>query len=293
MGRRAVILGGSGQVGSALQRSVPSGFETFAPSSSQLDICDRSQVDEAFAGIKPDVVINAAAYTNVERAELERDRAFEVNAKGAANVARACDSSPTLLVHVSTDYVFDGTKHGAYVEGDEPCPANVYGLSKLGGEQAVITTLERYLILRVSWVFSSIGSNFVKTMIGLAGKEEVRVVDDQWGTPCAAADIANCIWGMIGGGDRSSSNRIYHFSSKPVTTWYGFARPIFSALERHSSGLRVPTVVPITTEEYPTRAVRPGNSVLDGSKLQQCYGIHPPDWRDALDVVVRQLAADR
>ena len=286
---RVLLTGGSGQVGSALRESVPVDALMHAPSSRDLDIRSRESLDVAFAALRPDLVINAAAYTQVERAEEESESAMRVNGAGAGHVAAACAAFGCPLIHLSTDYVFDGKRQRPYREEDAPAPLNVYGRSKLAGEQAVRDNLEQHLILRVSWVFSATGSNFVKTLLGLAGRDELRVVNDQHGTPCAAAHIAAAIWRIAGQLAATPRFGTYHFASVPVTTWYEFAKAVYVALRDADPGAKVPSVVPITTREWVTRAARPRNSVLDSTRLRTDFGVSEPDWREELRSVVQKL----
>ena len=286
---RVLITGGSGQVGTALIASVPPGYEILAPESRRLDISDARSVVRAFEEVRPDVVINAAAHTAVDKAESERDRAFSINADGAGNVARACRASQTPLIHLSTDYVFDGTKTSAYVEEDRPNPVNVYGASKLAGELQIQEAGIPHLIIRVSWVFSATRTNFVKTMLGLSGRDSLRVVDDQRGTPCSAADIAKVVWLCTNRRDTTVTGTLMHFASAPVTTWFGFANEIFETALALGAVSHVPRVEPIPAAEYPTAARRPANSILDSSKLQRHVASQPPDWPLSLRAVIREL----
>ena len=284
-----LITGGSGQIGTALRESGPPGMELRTPSSEELDIRSADSVAEAFAARPPDLAINAAAYTAVERAEEDRELAMDVNGTGARNMAAACAASGCPLIHLSTDYVFDGNKEGPYANDDPPSPLNVYGHSKLEGERAVSETLKNHLILRVSWVFSATGSNFVKTMMHLAERQEVRVVNDQHGTPCPASSIAAAIWRITHHWTASSPVGTYHFASAPATTWYEFAREVFAAMREADPGASTPRVVPITTAEHPTLAARPRNSLLDSTSLRTDFGISTPDWRTALRSVIGRL----
>ncbi len=239
---------------------------------------------------QPDLVVNAAAYTQVERAEDEPELAMAVNGEGAGNVAAACAEWGCRLIHLSTDYVFDGRRSRPYREDDATAPLNVYGRSKLEGERAVRSCLDRHLILRVSWVFSATGSNFVRTMLGLSHLEEVRVVNDQHGTPCAAGSIAGAVWRIAGKLGEAEGFGTYHFASAPPTTWHGFAEAVFAYGREADPAEPTPNVVAIPASERATRAERPLNSLLDGSRLADDYGIVPPDWRDDLrSVVFRQI----
>jgi len=261
-----------------------------APPSAQLDVRDVRSVVAAFADFRPDAVINAAAYTKVDRAEDESEAAFAVNAEGARHIAKACAAEGCPLLHLSTDYVFDGAKRGSYAEADPTAPINAYGRSKLAGEQAVAEVLDAHLTLRVAWVFSATGANFVKAMVSLAGRNELRVVNDQRGAPTAARSIAATLWRIL---ERMASTPrfgLYHFASEPPTTWHGFAAAIFAELAERKGKDALPKLVPIPTADYPTRAARPRNSLLDGTRLHRHYGIGAADWRGELKRVLATLA---
>ena len=288
---RVLITGGSGQVGTALRESAPCEVLIQAPSSGELDIRSRASVDAAFSAWQPDLAVNAAAFTQVDRAEEEIELAMEVNGAGAGNLAAVCATFDCPLIHLSTDYIFDGKKEGPYLEQDSPAPRNVYGHSKLQGERAVRESLDEHLILRVSWVFSTTGSNFVKTMLSLAGRDEVRVVNDQHGTPCAASSIAAAIWQIAVCWTGTSRTGVYHFASSPATTWFEFAQAVYSSLREADPATKTPEVVPITTGERISLAERPRNSVLDCSRLQSDFGIPTPDWLAELRSVVGQLSS--
>jgi dTDP-4-dehydrorhamnose reductase len=290
-GLRVLVTGGSGQVGTALRLSAPPDVEVSAPASDTLDVTRIDQVERHIRAFRPDVVINAAAYTAVDRAEDDRECAFEVNSQGARNVAQACAAIGCGLIHLSTDYVFDGHKPNAYSEADPPHPINVYGASKLAGERAVLDLNADSLVLRVSWVFASSGSNFVRTMLSRADRPELRIVDDQHGSPCAADDIASALWSIARRWSSASPKGLFHFASSPVVTWYGFADRIFAAARANGLIRAVPKLKPVSSREYVTRAVRPLNSVLDDTRLRAAYGLETPDWRIALDRVLSQLAA--
>ena len=286
---RVLVTGGSGQVGSALLESASPKARVQAPSSRELDISDASTVRSALETWRPDVVINAAAYTAVERAEDETELAMAVNGLGAGNLAAACAEAGCALIHLSTDYVFDGRQKRPYREQDGTAPLNVYGRSKLLGEQRVRANLDQHLILRVSWVFSATGSNFVKTMLGVSHLDEVRVVNDQQGTPCPAANIASAIWLIVERLGDAPRYGTFHLASAPPTTWHEFASTIYTIRRELDPTTRTPNVVAIPTSERITRAERPMNSVLDGTRLFTDYGIEPPAWRAALYPVVRKL----
>lgn len=288
MFQRILLIGGSGQVGTALRALAPPQVRLTAPASRQLDIRSRASVQRAFAAARPQLVINAAAYTAVDRAEDEPELAYAVNASGAATLAEACAAAGCPMLHLSTDYVFDGAKTSPYLETDPPAPLNVYGASKLQGEQAVIQALPAHLILRVSWVFSATGQNFVKTMLDLAQRRELSVVCDQRGAPTAAHSIAAALWRLAGQLPENPSYGLYHLGAQPATTWHGFASAIFNALAQQT-GRPGPRLRPVPTSAYPSRAHRPANALLSGRRLQRAFSIAPPPWPPALRTVLNHL----
>jgi dTDP-4-dehydrorhamnose reductase len=259
----------------------------------EVDITDPDAVREAVRTHKAALVVNAAAYTAVDRAESEPAQAYGINRDGARNVAAACAETGTMLIHLSTDYVFDGSKAGSYRESDEPAPAGVYGRSKLEGEEAIRALLpEGHLIVRTAWVFSARGHNFLRTIWRLAReRDEVRVVDDQIGCPTPADALASDILRM---GDVLLTGECepgtYHWAGQPAVTWYGFASAIVEAARGH--GAATARVMPIATADYPTPAPRPANSVLDTSKAQAAFGLTPPSWQDGLVRAAALLAVE-
>jgi len=281
------ITGAGGQVGHEL--AIADGrHRLVALSRQQLDITDPLQIEEAFAAHQPDIVINAAAYTQVDRAEQEPERAFAINRDGVANLAQACRKLGIPLLHTSTDYVFDGSKPAAYQETDSLAPPGVYGKSKAEGEALLQGTLERHIILRTSWVFSATGNNFVKTMLRL-GKErdELGIVNDQHGCPTSARSIAEVLLNIA---DKYLQGHeiewgTYHYCNQPETTWFGFAQAIF----QQATGFENLNLNPIATSEYPTPAQRPQNSMLDCTKIQAQFGIEQGDWAGELALVLDQL----
>jgi dTDP-4-dehydrorhamnose reductase len=286
---KILVFGAGGQVGREVCRAAwPSRYAILPLDRRMIDITERATVDAMLARERPDLVINLAAYTAVDRAESEPQAAWAVNCAGAAHIAAACDVSATPLIHLSTDYVFDGRKAGAYCEEDAVEPLGVYGRSKEAGERAVRAVLAHHLILRTAWVFGVYGTNFVKTMLRLAAERPVlRVVADQRGCPTAAADIAAAmivIAKRIDSGEASWGT--YHFAGAEPISWHGFAAAIFDLAAPWLAG---PQVEPITTDQYPTPARRPMNSVLDCQKIENVFGIPPPSWRPALAAVVREL----
>lgn len=285
---RLVVFGAAGQVGNALvELARARGHAAVGLDRRAVDICDAERVARALARQAPEVAVNAAAYTAVDGAEDDPEAAFRANRDGVAVLAAACARRRLPLVHISTDYVFDGQKPGAYREGDRPGPLGVYGRSKLAGEQALREAWPAHVILRTAWVFSASGRNFVKTMRRLAadGRAELGVVDDQHGCPTAAADIAGAILQIAAKLDAGAPEcwGTYHYCGRPRTTWYRFARAILA--DRPGLALR-----PIETAAYPTRATRPPNAVLDCRRIRRVFGIARPDWRASLKAVLAALA---
>ena len=285
---KVLVTAAQGQVGHALtNRQADSALEIVSLSRSKLDITDPTSIQLAVDQFKPDVLVNAAAYTAVDKAESDQATAFLANAMGAENLAHTCQQLGIPLIHISTDYVYDGEKSVAYVEDDIARPLNVYGASKLAGDQAIAASLDQYIILRTSWVFGQQGNNFVKTMLRL-GKErdELGVIDDQHGCPTAAEDIAAtilCLCESIrtGKGDWG----LYHYCGQPATSWYGFAASIFDRAKDMGFDLGV-KVKPIPSRDYPTPAKRPKSTILDCNKIKTRYNIDQPDWRARLDAII-------
>jgi len=270
---KILLTGANGQVGWELRQTLAPLGEVAAVGREQLDLQDAARIAAVVREVRPGVIVNAAAYTAVDKAESERDAAFAVNAVAPGVLAEEAKRAGALLVHYSTDYVFDGTKAAPYVEGDEPGPLNVYGASKLAGERAVAASGCRYLILRTSWVYGPRGGNFMLTMLRLAKERpELRVVDDQTGAPTSSLAIARATVQLLPRGAAG----LFHMTASGATTWCGFARAI---LQR--AGLATP-VVPIRTEDYPTPARRPRNSRLDCSRLRADFGVALASWEEQL-----------
>ena len=289
---RILVAGASGQVGGELCRhGHASGFEVIAPERVSLDIGDTMSVRQFIADAAPDIVFNAAAWTGVDDAETQPEQAWQVNCDGALNVAAACAEHSIPLVHYSTDYVFDGTKASPYVEGDAPGPISAYGRSKLAGEEAVRARHEQHLIIRSSWIFSAHRNNFVKTMLKLgATRSEVRIVADQVGKPTSAATIAQISIAMAS--DERRTWGTYHLAQPEAVSWHDFALAIFEAAAERGMTLAVENIVPIATEDFPTAAKRPENSVLDCRKLEDRFELVIQDWHDALQTVIGELVSD-
>jgi len=286
---KLLITGADGQLGTELNR-LGAGHELLAVGHDALDICDVSAVSRTIADFCPDVVINAAAYTAVDQAESNCDAAFAVNRDGSANLAKACELARIPLIYVSTDYVFDGLKQGAYTELDQVSPLGVYGKSKLAGELAVQQYCSRHVILRTSWVFSSHGNNFVKTMMRLGQeRSELGIVNDQYGCPTSAAELGRAIYAILDAGLVDSIWGIYHFCQPESTTWFGFARAVFQVAREQDRDLKLTTVHAIATEEYPTPARRPVNSVLDCSKISKTFDFTIKPWSESLQEVINEI----
>lgn len=301
---KALILGRNGQLGWALERRLQGRADVVALGRDALDLADAAAVAAAVDAARPTVVFNAAAYTAVDRAETEVDAAYAVNARAPGALAAACARHGAILVHYSTDYVFDGSKAGRWVETDATGPLSVYGASKLAGEQAVLDTRCAAVILRTSWVYGDHGGNFAKTMLRLATERDtLRVVADQHGTPTWAGRLAEASETIarqaLAAGDAAGwlgeRRGVYHASAAGETTWADYARCVIATaatLPAFASRLKVRAdrVEPIPASAYPTPAKRPTNSLLDGSKLERTFGVAMPDWRADVEAFVRRLA---
>jgi dTDP-4-dehydrorhamnose reductase len=278
---KILVTGRDGQLARGLADVAGAGVQVVAIGRPELDLADEKSVAAVVARERPDIVVNAAAYAAVDKAETEPDLALAVNALGAEHVATACAARAVPIIHISTDYVFDGTKSGPYLEGDPTAPINVYGRTKLEGEQRVAKACERHLILRTAWVHSPWGVNFVKTMLRLAAiRPTIGVVDDQKGSPTYAPHLAAIVLAIAA---RVSADPagvrwgVYHAVGGGETTWSGFAREIF----RRAAELGLPAaeVTAIVTAAYPTLARRPANSRLNCDRLRLSLGLELPDWR--------------
>lgn len=290
---RLIVIGREGQVARVLAERAPAhGVTAVLLGRPQLDLADPSGIEDLLAEAGGDLIVNAAAYTAVDQAEAEPDLANAINGVGAGVLAGVAASLGVPIIHLSTDYVFDGTADRPYREDDEPCPLGAYGSSKLLGEQAVASETPNHAILRTAWVYSPFGRNFVKTMLRLAReREEIAVVADQYGSPTSALDIAD---GLIAVGrkllahpDETDFRGIFHMTGSGFTTWADFAAEIF----QQSAHLGGPTarVRPIATADYPTLAKRPTNSRLDCSKLTRIHGVTLPAWQTSLEPCVQRL----
>jgi dTDP-4-dehydrorhamnose reductase len=293
---KVLVAGAQGQLARALVDAARSrdALALVALGRPQLDIADATSIARAIDAERPDVVVNAAAYTAVDKAESDSRAAFAVNAEAAGALAVAAQAQGCPIIHISTDYVFDGTKAGAYVETDPTNPGNVYGRSKLAGEAAVAAANARHVILRTAWLYAPQGHNFLLTMLRLARERpELRVVGDQRGNPTYVPHLADAILAIASGLGTAVQQAppwgIYHATSAGETTWAGFAVAIVEAAATRLAVPRVP-VIPITTREYPTPARRPANSCLDCGKLQRVFGLRLPPWQQGVDDCIAELA---
>ncbi|MDY1546809.1 dTDP-4-dehydrorhamnose reductase [Luteibacter sahnii] len=292
-----LLLGADGQVGRSLRESL-AGLGSVTASTRQgdhgdlaCDLGDAHALNELLEATSPDVVVNAAAYTAVDRAESDRETAYAINAALPARLASWAAKTRASVVHYSTDYVFDGTANRPYREDDPTNPLGVYGSTKLEGERAIIASGCRHLILRTAWVYGQDGHNFLKTMLRLAGERPaLRVVDDQQGTPTCALWIAQATAQIMNRWSKGEQGGIVHLTASGQTTWYGFARVLLA--EAYARGLipALPIVEPVPTMEYPTPARRPAFSVLDGQLAERRFDLHRPAWNETLSELLARMA---
>lgn len=281
---KILVVGGNGQLGNCLRKIAPefSNYSFHFTDSQTLDITDASAVEDYLEDLKPQFCINASAYTAVDLAETEKEKAYAVNAYGVENLAKACKETGTILIHVSTDYVFDGETGISYSEEDFTNPQGIYGASKRKGEELALDANPQTIILRTSWLYSEFNKNFVKTMLHLFGiKDELNIVADQYGQPTNANDLAEAIMHIIGFNPKTYG--IFHFSNYGETTWFGFASKIAEL-----SGAQI-KLNPIATEEYPTPAKRPARSTMCLDKIENAYQIEPKYWENSLEECIQIL----
>ncbi|MBW2663306.1 MAG: dTDP-4-dehydrorhamnose reductase [Deltaproteobacteria bacterium] len=289
---KILVTGSKGQLGRELiSQGKQFNFEILSFDLPELDITDIIQVEKILSNFHPSLIINAAAYTNVDGAESEKTLAFKVNREGPANLAKACAKAKIPLIHISTDYIFDGRKGMPYIETDPVSPTGVYGKSKEQGEAEVRSHLNRHIILRTAWLYGIHGHNFVKTMLKL-GKEKkiIKVVADQYGCPTSADDLAETVL-IIADRIRNGSKikwGTYHYCGHGITTWHKFAKTIFE-ISREYDSMENPMVEPVTTSEYPTKAKRPAFSALDCSLIHKNFGISVKPWQESLKRTIRAL----
>lgn len=291
---KLLLLGAQGQLGRELSRTLASLGQVEALARDRVDFTDLNRLRSVVQDADPGIIVNAAAYTHVDRAETEPDLAFRINGDAPRVLAEEAARTRALLVHFSTDYVFDGKIDRPYAEDDPTSPLNVYGASKLAGDKAILETDIDALVFRISWVYDAHGRNFLNTIRRLASQRpELRVVSDQYGSPTWARSIAEATtaalarWQAAHRHERDSvSSGVYHMTASDHTTWYGFAQAIVDKLELPEGQAR-PAVTPIPTSDYPTPACRPRWSVLDSSKLRHTFGLELPMWREQLAMCVR------
>lgn len=284
--KKIIVIGSNGQLGNCIRKIAPDfelDYEFVFTDSQTLDITDETQVNTFFNNEKPDFCINASAYTAVDLAEKESEKAFAVNADGVAHLAQACLDNKTILIHVSTDYVFDGETNLDYSEDDFTNPIGVYGESKLKGEELALEINPKTIILRTSWLYSEFNKNFVKTMLNLfSQKDELGIVADQYGQPTNANDLAEAIMNIIDTPTKIFG--VFHFSNYPETTWFEFAKKI---AEFSKSSVKLNA---LTTEQYPTPAKRPKRSTMCLDKIEETYKIEPKHWENSLEECVEILS---
>jgi dTDP-4-dehydrorhamnose reductase len=289
--KKILCTGISGQVGQELQQTLINSGSIIAVGRNELDLSEPESIRQIINKIEPDVIINAAAYTAVDKAETELELAKAINGTAPTIMAQEAQKLGATLVHISTDYVFDGQKNTPYLEDDPTNPIGAYGQSKLLGEEGVRQNCTNHIILRTAWVYGSRGhGNFVKTMLRLgAEREEIRVVADQVGTPTWSKDIAIAITQLLTALESGASFGTYHFTNSGVTSWYDFAVAIFEEAKQIGFPIKVERVVPITTADYPTPAKRPAYSVLSNGKIAKTLGNYAPHWRQSLRQMLAEL----
>ncbi|MDD4921385.1 MAG: dTDP-4-dehydrorhamnose reductase [Bacteroidales bacterium] len=286
--KRILITGANGQLGNEM-RLLADKFPEFTfdfTDIGELDLCNEEAVLEYCTGTRPSYIINCAAYTAVDKAEDDIDLCTKINRDAVSNIAKAAKAVNAKILHVSTDYVFDGTNHSPYVESDPVCPASVYGKTKLEGEQVLMAICPESVILRTAWLYSIFGNNFVKTMIKLGKeREKLTVIFDQIGTPTYAADLASALMQIVKSAEKGSFvPGIFHFSDEGVCSWYDFTVSIHKL-----AGITTCQVLPIETKDYPAKAARPAYSVLNKSKIKAVYGITIPHWETSLAACIAKL----
>lgn len=283
--KHILVTGANGQLGREIQLLSSQYSHTFYFTDiDTLDILDTKKVEEFFKKNKIDFVINCAAYTAVDAAETNKDKAYQLNAIAVRNLAEITSKQKAFLVHISTDYVFNGKHYKPYTENDSTQPTSIYGRTKFEGEIEMLFNIKRGIIIRTSWLYSAFGSNFVKTMLRLsAEKESLNVVYDQIGTPTYAGDLAKAILELIPQTERIKQTEIYHFSNEGVCSWYDFAKEIVIMAKQDC------IINPIVSKDYPTEAIRPHFSVLDKSKFKKTFGLEIPYWKDSLRKCITQI----
>jgi dTDP-4-dehydrorhamnose reductase len=281
---RLALIGANGMLARKVNELAPAGYELHCFDLPEFDIADRNRVLALMARLHPAVIINCAAYTNVDGAESDELLAMRINGAGPANLALAAKQVGATLVHVSTDYVFDGTKTEPYLENDPVAPRSAYGRTKLAGEQSIIESgLTNFYLIRTSWLYGPGGKNFVETIVRLATeREELRIVDDQIGSPTYTADLAQAIFALLLAGEDRAPHGIYHYANEGQASWYEFACAIVALMQQQNVPVKARRVLPIKTEEYPLPAQRPAYSVFSKAKFKAATGAVVPGWRESL-----------
>ncbi|MCU1788931.1 dTDP-4-dehydrorhamnose reductase [Pectobacterium polaris] len=281
---KILLTGANGQLGRCFQERLPEEWEILATDAAELDITDLAHIEKVVSTFQPDAIVNAAAYTAVDKAESEPELAEKINTAGPENLAIVASKQGIRLVHVSTDYVFDGNATEPYNEDSATNPLSVYGKTKLAGEQAVAKASSEAIIVRTAWVFSEYGNNFMKTMLRLAKERDtLSIVNDQRGCPTYAGDLAQAIIALL---QQNATAGIYHYSGDQEVSWYEFAQAIFSVAVQNSVLNKIPTLTPITTLQYPTPAHRPAYSTLSCQKTQQ-FKIELSNWQVVLNKIIK------
>ncbi|WP_455009115.1 dTDP-4-dehydrorhamnose reductase [Neisseria sicca] len=285
---RTLLTGSKGQLARCFRDRLPENWELIATDSTSLDITDTEAVRNMVQNFQPDAIVNAAAFTAVDKAEAHVSTAFAVNATAVHNLASAARACQARFIHISTDYVFDGTNKTPYKEQDYTNPQSVYGRTKVSGELLALAANPDSVIIRTSWLFSEYGNNFVKTMIRLAGeRENLSIVHDQTGSPTYAGDLAQAIIALLQ--QPVAPRGIYHYGGNKSVTWYEFAQAIFQAAQQQAPNFRVPQLNAITTDQYPLPAPRPAYSIMDCQKIENECGIKASDWQKALNEIIGKL----
>lgn len=280
--KKVIVLGGGGQLSQCIQNVQKVDLDIVYLNSTQANILEEGHLREVFKSYQPEVVVNCAAYTAVDMAEDELLKAAAINSQAPKLIAQLCMEYDAILIHISTDFVFDGTKTTPLTEKDFPNPINTYGKTKLLGEEAIIATLDKHVIIRTSWLYSEFGNNFLKTMMRLGlERKEMGIVFDQLGTPTYAMDLANVIIEIAQ--LENPAYGLYHYSNEGAASWYDFAHSIFKYANINIQ------LKPIRTFQYPTKATRPAYSVMDKTKIKETFGITIPHWLDSLERCIKNI----
>ncbi len=292
---KILITGSEGQLGWELSRlGREKKWDLLETDLPELDITDISSIEKSIYAFRPELIINAAAYTNVDQSESESELSFSINRDGPSNLAHACKKEAIPLIHISTDYVFDGLKGSAYLETEPVTPLGVYGKSKEAGEKEIRIILPEHIIIRTSWLYGAHGLNFVKTMLRIGKEQDIlRVVSDQYGSPTCAEDLAQAII-QIAIQIKANNNHLwgtYHYCNQGIISWHEFAENIFQIAQKYDT-YKVSKVIPISTEEYPTAASRPAFSALDCSKIANKFNIKSLPWQESLEQTINKILSE-